>query len=135
MSDSWVLDSLLSSFDISLSQNERLLTLEMSDADFIPHRLVAEERLSRPFAYTLDCISQNGDIELKTLMAQSAVLSVRQANGDYRKLSGLVESAALLGEDGGVPCPWPVGLSLSMASMGGDSPVQRYAVELYVRSS
>lgn len=122
MSDSWVLDSLLSSFDISLSQNERLLTLEMSDADFIPHRLVAEERLSRPFAYTLDCISQNGDIELKTLMAQSAVLSVRQANGDYRKLSGLVESAALLGEDGGVfyyqltLVPW-----LSMLKLGRDS--------------
>ncbi|WP_248623597.1 hypothetical protein [Cobetia crustatorum] len=66
---SW-LDSLLESFEVSLDQNERLLTLEMSGADFIPHRLVAEERVSRPFAYTLDCISQNGDIELKTLMAQ-----------------------------------------------------------------
>ncbi|WP_254696459.1 hypothetical protein [Cobetia marina] len=57
MSDSWVLDALLSSFDVSLSQNERLLTLEMSGVDFIPHRLVGEERMSRPFAYTLDCIS------------------------------------------------------------------------------
>ncbi len=102
MSDPWGLDALLSSFDVSLSQNERLLTLEMSGVDFIPHRLVGEERMSRPFAYTLDCISLNGDIELKTLMAQPAALSVRQADGSYRKLSGLVESAALLGEDGGV---------------------------------
>ncbi|MEL0616356.1 type VI secretion system tip protein TssI/VgrG [Cobetia marina] len=122
MSDSWVLDALLSSFDVSLSQNERLLTLEMSGADFIPHRLVGEERMSRPFAYTLDCISQNGDIELKTLMAQPAALSVRQADGSYRKLSGLVESAALLGEDGGVfyyqltLVPW-----LSMLKLGRDS--------------
>ncbi|AOM01661.1 type VI secretion system Vgr family protein [Cobetia marina] len=122
MSDSWVLDALLSSFDVSLSQNERLLTLEMSGADFIPHRLVGEERMSRPFAYTLDCISQNGDIELKTLMAQPAALSVRQADGSYRELSGLVESAALLGEDGGVfyyqltLVPW-----LSMLKLGRDS--------------
>ena len=40
----------------------------------------------------------------------------------------------LLGKDGGVPCLWPVGLSLSAASMGGDSTFQTYEVGFYVCS-
>ncbi|ALM52008.1 type VI secretion system Vgr family protein [Halomonas huangheensis] len=105
-----------------LSQHERLLQLQLGSVDLIPHRLIGKERISRPFAYTLDCISQNGDIELKTLMAQPAELSIRQADGSYRQLSGLVESAALLGEDGGVfyyqltLVPW-----LAMLKLGHDS--------------
>lgn len=47
-------------------------------------------------------IAQRGDIELKSLMAQPATIAIRQADGRYRSLSGLVETAALLGEDGGV---------------------------------
>ncbi|WP_413615350.1 type VI secretion system tip protein VgrG [Halomonas cupida] len=117
-----LLDNILASFDVTLTQDERLLQLQLGDSDFIPHRLVGEERLSRPFSYTLDCISQNGDIELKTLMAQPAALTIRQADGNYRRLSGLVESAALLGEDGGVYyyqislVPW-----LAMLKLGRDS--------------
>ncbi|ALM53979.1 type VI secretion system Vgr family protein [Halomonas huangheensis] len=117
-----LLDNILESFDVELTQDERLLQLQLGDSDLIPHRMVGEERLSRPFAYTLDCISQDGDIELKTLMAQPAELSIRQAGGNYRQLSGLVESAALLGEDGGVfyyqvtLVPW-----LAMLKLGRDS--------------
>nr|WP_300309547.1 type VI secretion system Vgr family protein [Halomonas sp.] len=105
-----------------LSQHERLLTLKLGGTDLIPHRLVGEERLSRPFSYTLDCISQRGDIELKSLIAQPAELGIRQADGQYRPLSGLVESAAMLGEDGGVfyyqvtLVPW-----LAMLQLGRDS--------------
>ncbi|QEM82655.1 type VI secretion system Vgr family protein [Halomonas binhaiensis] len=105
-----------------LSQNERLLTLQLGGTDMIPHRLVGEERVSRPFTYTLDVISQRGDIELKSLIAQSAQLTIRQADGHYRPLHGLVESAALLGEDGGVYyyqlvlVPW-----LAMLNLGRDS--------------
>ncbi|WP_417328711.1 type VI secretion system Vgr family protein [Halomonas cupida] len=116
-----------------LSQHERLLRLQLGSADFIPHRLVGKERISRPFAYTLDCISQNGDIELKTLMAQPAELAIRQADGNYRQLSGLVESAAMLGEDGGVYyyqitlVPW-----LAMLKLGHDSRIfqDRNVVEI-----
>ncbi|WP_413616568.1 type VI secretion system tip protein VgrG [Halomonas cupida] len=116
-----------------ISQHERLLRLTLSGGDFIPHRLVGEERLSRPFSYTLDCISQRGDIELKTLMAQPAELAIRQADGSYRPLSGLVESAALLGEDGGVfyyqvvLVPW-----LAMLKLGSDSRIfqDRNVVEI-----
>ncbi|ALM52436.1 type VI secretion system Vgr family protein [Halomonas huangheensis] len=117
-----LLDNILESFDVTLTQDERLLQLQLPGSDFIPHRLVGEERLSRPSTYTLDCISQNGDIELKTLMAQPAELSLRQANGSYRRVSGLVESASLLGEDGGVfyyqltLVPW-----LAMLKLGRDS--------------
>ncbi|WP_280542798.1 phage late control D family protein, partial [Chromohalobacter sp. 11-W] len=72
--------------------------------------------------YTLDCISQQGDLELKTLMAQPARLSILQADGRYRQLHGLVSEAALLGEDGGVTyyqltlVPW-----LKMLELGRDS--------------
>ncbi|MGQ7246801.1 type VI secretion system Vgr family protein [Halomonas sp. V046] len=126
----------MASFEISLTQDERLLKLDLEagrGAELIPHRLVGEERVSRPFAYTLDCISQRGDIELKTLMAQPAELSIRQASGQYRRLSGLVESAALLGEDGGVfyyqlrLVPW-----IAMLKLGRDSRIfqDKSAVEV-----
>ncbi|MCK0746729.1 type VI secretion system Vgr family protein [Chromohalobacter nigrandesensis] len=122
MADLTTLDSLLDTFDIDLSPSQRLLTLDIAGASLLPHRLVGEERVSEPFSYTLDCISQQGDLELKTLMAQPARLSILQADGGYRQLHGLVAEAALLGEDGGVTyyqltlVPW-----LAMLKLGRDS--------------
>ncbi|MCE3027506.1 type VI secretion system Vgr family protein [Salinicola sp. DM10] len=116
------LDALRETFDIDLSQSQRLLTLDVAGVALVPHRLVGEERISAPFIYTLDCISQQGDIELKTLMAQPARLSILQADGSYRPLHGLVSEAALLGEDGGVTyyqltlVPW-----IQMLGLGRDS--------------
>ena len=101
MNDSSWLDKMLASFDVSLSQHQRLVTLALEGVELIPPLLVGEERVSRPFRYRLDAISQSGNIELKSLMARPATLSIRQADGQYRQLSALVESAALLGEDGG----------------------------------
>ncbi|WP_136066964.1 type VI secretion system Vgr family protein, partial [Modicisalibacter radicis] len=107
---------------IDLSQSQRLLTLEIAGARLVPHRLVGEERVSAPFTYTLDCISQQNDLELKTLLAQPARLAILQADGRYRRLHGLVSEAALLGEDGGVTyyqltlVPW-----LKMLELGRDS--------------
>ncbi|NWO57161.1 type VI secretion system tip protein VgrG, partial [Chromohalobacter salexigens] len=115
-------DRLLDSFDIDLSQSQRLLTLEVAGTALLPHRLVGEDRVSAPFTYTLDCISQQNDLELKTLLAQPARLSILQADGSYRPLHGLVSEAALLGEDGGVTyyqltlVPW-----LKMLELGRDS--------------
>ncbi|KXS52653.1 MAG: Rhs element Vgr protein, partial [Marinobacter sp. T13-3] len=86
--------SLSKIFNTSLSQSQRLLSLSVS-APLMPHRLVGEQRISEPFRYTLDCFSQQGDIELKTLMAQPARLSVLQADGGYRHLHGLVSEAAM----------------------------------------
>ena len=102
MSDPSWWKALRASFDIPLSQNERLLQLELHGATLagpalIPHRLVGQEQMSRPFCYRLDVIAQRGDIELKSLMAQPATIAIRQADGRYRSLSGLVETAALLG--------------------------------------
>ena len=113
--------SLSKIFNTSLSQSQRLLSLSVS-APLMPHRLVGEQRISEPFRYTLDCFSQQGDIELKTLMAQPARLSVLQADGGYRHLHGLVSEAAMLGEDGGVTyyqltlVPW-----LEMLKLGRNS--------------
>lgn len=113
---------LLGAFDVTLSQDQRLLKFHLAGQSLIPHRLVGEEAISRPFCYTLDVISQRGDIELKSLIAQPALIEIRQADGGYRPLSGLVDTAALLGEDGGVYyyqlvlVPW-----LSLLSLGRDS--------------
>ncbi|WP_110688068.1 hypothetical protein [Salinicola aestuarinus] len=85
------LDSLLDTFD--LSQSQRLLTFELGGTSPIPHCLVGGEQVSKPFRNTLDCISQQGDIELKTLMAQAANLLVLQAVGSYCRLHGLVNQA------------------------------------------
>ncbi len=52
-------------FDTQLTQDERLLNLSVGKHPLIPHRLVGNERMSHPFRYTLDCICQRGDIELK----------------------------------------------------------------------
>ncbi|MCK0745853.1 type VI secretion system Vgr family protein, partial [Chromohalobacter nigrandesensis] len=115
-------EALFDTFDIDLSPSQRLLTLDIAGASLLPHRLVGEERVSEPFSYTLDCISQQNDLELKTLMAQPAKLSILQADGSYRQLHGLVAEAALLGEDGGVTyyqltlVPW-----LAMLKLGRDS--------------
>ncbi|MCM2130777.1 type VI secretion system Vgr family protein [Larsenimonas rhizosphaerae] len=121
MSDS-LLDSLLEQFDITLSQSQRLLRLALPGTALLPHRLVGEERVSTPFRYRLDCVAQQGDIELTSLMAQPAQLSVLQADGSTRTRHALVEEAALLGEDGGVYyyqltlVPW-----LAMLKLGRDS--------------
>lgn len=113
---------LLGAFDITLSQDQRLLKFHLAGQSLIPHRLVGEEAISRPFCYTLDVISQRGDIELKSLIAQPALIEIRQADGGYRPLSGLVDTAALLGEDGGVYYYQLVLVSwLSLLSLGRDS--------------
>ncbi|WP_175400943.1 contractile injection system protein, VgrG/Pvc8 family, partial [Terasakiispira papahanaumokuakeensis] len=123
MAETSFVDTLLEQFDIALSQHQRLLKLDVPAAGpMLPHRLVGQEAMGQPFRYRLDCISQRGDIELKTLMAQPATLSLMQADGSYRDLNGLVEEAALLGEDGGVYyyqltlVPW-----FSLLKLGRDS--------------
>ena len=109
-------------FDTELTQDERLLKLSVGKHPLIPHRLVGNERMSHPFRYTLDCICQRGDVELKHLLAMPAELDIRQADGSYQRRSGFVDTAALLGEDGGVfyyqlgIVPW-----LSLLQLGQDS--------------
>ncbi|MDO0944136.1 hypothetical protein [Chromohalobacter israelensis] len=44
-------DSFFDTFDIDLSQSQRLLTLDIAGASFIPHRLVGEDRVSAPFIF------------------------------------------------------------------------------------
>ncbi|SEF73681.1 type VI secretion system Vgr family protein [Marinobacterium lutimaris] len=120
-----ILDNILETFNTPLSQAQRLVKLSLgstSGAALIPHRLVGEQRVSEPYRYVVDCFSQQGDIELKTLMAQPASLSLLQASGGYQTLHGLVSEACMLGEDGGVTyyqltiVPW-----LEMLKLGRDS--------------
>lgn len=86
-----MLDALLDTFDIDLSPSQRLQTLEVVGAALLPHRLVGEKRVSELSRYRLDCISQQNDLELKTLMVQPARLSTLQSDGSYRPLHGLAD--------------------------------------------
>ncbi|WP_018718763.1 type VI secretion system Vgr family protein, partial [Arhodomonas aquaeolei] len=123
MTDITFMDTLLERFEVSLTQHQRLLRLELgAAAGLLPHRLVGEEAVSTPFRYRLDCLCQRGDLELKHLIGAPARLAIRQADGSERPLHALVAEAARLGEDGGLSTyqltlvPW-----LSMLALGRGS--------------
>ncbi|BBG31052.1 type VI secretion system Vgr family protein [Zymobacter palmae] len=98
------LSSLQQLFDITLSDAGRLLTLStpLGSHALLVQRVVAHEQLSAPFTFTVDCLSQQHDLDLRQLLAQPVTLSLLQADGTYRDLHAIVSDAALLGSDGGV---------------------------------
>ena len=98
------LSSLRQLFDIALSDAGRLLklTTPLGSHALLVQRVVATEALSTPFTLTVDCLSQQHDLDLRQLLAQPVTLSILQANGAYRDIHAVVSDAALLGGDGGV---------------------------------
>ena len=99
-----LLSSLRQLFDITLSDTGRLLTLStpLGANQLLVQRVVAHEQLSTPFTFTVDCLSQQHDLDLRQLLAQPVTLSILQADGTYHDLHAIVSDAALLGSDGGV---------------------------------
>lgn len=99
-----MLASLRQLFDITLSDAQRLLTLStpLGANELLVQRVVAQEQLSSPFTLTVDCLSQQHNLDLRQLLAQPVTLSVLQADGSYRALHAVVSDAALLGSDGGI---------------------------------
>lgn len=73
-------------------QHDRLvkLTTPLGDDILLPQRVLAHERLSRGYEYTIDCLSANHDIELKRLIAQPVTLWVRQTDRAYLPVHGYV---------------------------------------------
>lgn len=100
---SWT--SLLSElFDISVLPHERLLklTTPLGGHRLLVQRAVGNEQLSTPFTLTVDCLSQEHDLDLRALLAKPVTLSILLANGRYRDIHAIVSDAARLGSDGGI---------------------------------
>ncbi|MBA8733548.1 type VI secretion system Vgr family protein [Chromobacterium violaceum] len=100
------LNALLSSFASAFGQEHRVLTLQLgtgqvSAEQLLPLSLDGEEGVSRPYRYTLTCLSPDGGIELKTLLGQPTRIGITDADGDEVIRCGVVSQARLMGSDGG----------------------------------
>ncbi|WP_434630286.1 type VI secretion system Vgr family protein [Chromobacterium sp. CV08] len=100
------ISTLLASFASAFTQDHRLLTLALGYGDIaagqlLPQTLDGEEGVSRPYRYTVSCLSPDANIELKTLLGQSARLGIADAQGRETVRCGVVSQARLAGSDGG----------------------------------
>jgi type VI secretion system secreted protein VgrG len=91
----------LGSLDL-FSQTNRLFRLESPLGDsLLLDRLQGTERLSTPYRFTLDLLSERADLTLKDLMAQELRIRLATEAGD-RYFSGFVTRFAQTGTDGGL---------------------------------
>lgn len=66
----------------------------------LPQRVHAHDQLGRSYEYTVDCLTELLDIELKKLIAQPVTLWVQQSDQGYLPIHGYVHTAKRLGSDG-----------------------------------
>ncbi|WP_080762167.1 type VI secretion system Vgr family protein [Chromobacterium violaceum] len=98
--------ALLASFASAFSQDNRHITLAI-DSDtagpeqLLPQTLDGEEGVSRPYRFQLDCLSPDGQIELKSLLGHPARIGLMNAEGGEDVRCGVISQARLLGSDGG----------------------------------
>ncbi|QCP52328.1 type VI secretion system tip protein VgrG [Trinickia violacea] len=83
-------------------QTDRLLKLDtpLGSDVLLPQRVVGESRIGRNFEFTVDVVSLKGEIELKTLVAQSVTLWIQQTDKSYLPHHGYVHTVRKLGADG-----------------------------------
>ncbi len=76
-----------------LSQQDRLLKLDTSAGNnvLLPHRVTGCSRIGRDFSFLLDCVSTQGDVQLKTLIAQTVTLWIQQADRSYLPHHGYIQ--------------------------------------------
>lgn len=84
------------------SQQSRLIKLDtvLGPDTLIPQRVIAQDRLSRAYEYTIDMLSLSDTIELKQLIAKPVTLWVQQEDSAYLPVHGYVHTARKLGNDG-----------------------------------
>lgn len=90
-------------FQLSENQFDRLVKLDTSLGSdiLLPQRIAGQSRIGRDCSFTIDAVSLNGSIELKTLVAQPATLWVQQSGGsEYAPFHGYIHTARRLGSDG-----------------------------------
>jgi type VI secretion system secreted protein VgrG len=102
-----IFSDLLASGVSLFGQGSRLLRLRFSESSrigpeaLLPHKLHGEEGLSKNYCYSLDCLSADTYLELKSLLGQPAEISLFLPDGSYRLLTGLVTAARQAGSEGG----------------------------------
>ncbi|WP_429251079.1 type VI secretion system Vgr family protein [Paraburkholderia sp. GAS333] len=89
-----------------LLQSDRLVKLDtpLGANVLLPQRLVGHSRLGRDYEFTLDTVSTNENIELKTLIAQPVTLWMQQIDQSYAPHHGYVHTARRLGSDSAITC-------------------------------
>ncbi|MFM0236167.1 type VI secretion system Vgr family protein [Paraburkholderia sediminicola] len=87
-----------------LAQSDRLLKLDtpLGANVLLPQRLIGHSRLGRDYEFTLDAVSTNDNIELKTLIAQPVTLWTQQTDQSYAPHHGYVHTARRLGSDSAI---------------------------------
>ncbi|WP_432721210.1 type VI secretion system tip protein TssI/VgrG [Jeongeupia wiesaeckerbachi] len=101
------LSSLLASFAAAFNQDQRLLSLHFAEGrgpapeTLLPHVLDGEAALSQPYRYTLECLSADAGLELKSLLGLALEVDIHTADGSDQILTGVVTQVKSLGSDGG----------------------------------
>lgn len=85
-----------------IGQQNRLikLTTPLGVDVLVPQRVLAQERLSKGYEYTIDCLATRDDLELKKLIAQPVTLWVQQAARSYLPIHGyvhMINASAVMG--------------------------------------
>jgi type VI secretion system secreted protein VgrG len=95
---------LISAIRGALLQNDRLIKLDtiLGSDTLVPQLVIGRSRLGRHFEFTVDVVSTQGNIELKTLIAQAVTLWIQQSDKSYLPYSGYVHTARRLGSNGGL---------------------------------
>lgn len=94
----------LGSLASAFGDDDRLLALHLAglpSAPLIAWRAEGREAVSADYRLSIDCLSPDANIELKSLLGRPAELTIQLADGGERAISGLIAEAAQTGSDGG----------------------------------
>ncbi len=93
---------IISLMQSGLTQAERLLKLDTPAGEdkLLPQIVIGTSRLGRNYEYSVDAVSLDGELELKSLIAQPVTLWIQRADKSYRPQHGYVHTARRLGADG-----------------------------------
>ncbi|MFC3552437.1 type VI secretion system Vgr family protein [Lysobacter cavernae] len=85
----------------TFNQDTRLIRVKSSleSEPFMVHRMHGTEEVSRPFAFTVELLSPDAQLELKQIVGQPMRLSLQAPDGD-RHFHGYVKEFARIGTDG-----------------------------------
>jgi type VI secretion system VgrG family protein len=96
-------DAIASLFD-SFTQSTRLLrlTTPLGADRLLAEAVQGEEAIGGTFAFTIDALSLDAGIGLRTLVGQPALLELLTADGSRRPFHGHITAAAIKGANGGM---------------------------------
>ena len=97
---------LLASFASAFTQDTRVLELHFGSGGpvegvLLPHVLEGTNKLSGTYLYTLQCLSSDSALELKTLLGVAVEVDILAADGSQQVITGVVTAVAAKGSDGG----------------------------------